>query len=85
MELIYKIDSTNDREGNIKEIPTEWKEQEYFIHSAGVGRSAILLWSDGTDRHLRTSKVEEILILGNSIKLTTMNTVYYLKPVIKGE
>ena len=85
MKLVYKIDSTNDREGNLKSIPTSWSEPEYFIYVAHVGRSAILIDNDDENMTIRTSTIEDITIWENGIKLTTRNTVYYLKPVIKGE
>jgi hypothetical protein len=87
LKLIYKIDSTSNREGGKKEIPAEWKEQEYFIHRAFVGSSARLVFVDELNEHdamgLSTSTLEEISIWENGIKLTTKNTVYYLKPVVK--
>jgi len=85
MELVYQIESTNDRLGNKKEIPNEWKLQQYIIYSLSVGHSAMLPYADNSGRGLRTSTVEDISMFNNKIKITTRNTVYYLKPILRGD
>lgn len=82
-KLRYQIESTTDRDGNKKDIPNEWKLRQYFIHSMLEGRSAFLI--DENEKVLQTSVVEQIFLWENGIQLTTMNTVYYLRPYLVGE
>jgi hypothetical protein len=88
MELVYQIDSVNHADGTpfgsgLKEIPSEWKYQQYFLKHASVGRSAFLFYADDSGRYLQTSNIQGIVIADNTIILQTMNTVYYLRPVVK--
>lgn len=80
--LVYQIDSVTDRNGDEKEIPAEWKIKQYSLDAVAVGRSAWLGWVDSDNKGLQTSTVEEIFIYGNSVRITTQNTVYWMKPTI---
>lgn len=84
MKLVYNIDSVSDKNGGKKSIPSDWY-RDYFIFVATVGRSAILVDENDTNMTLTTSTVQEISLWENGVKITTRNTVYYLKPVVKGE
>lgn len=80
-KIIYQIDSCCDREDREKEIPADIKFGRYFLHFVLTGRSAILV-NINNNKTLTTSAVEQVFIWENGIKLTTKNTIYYLKPYI---
>lgn len=78
-KLVYKIESSKDRNGNDKALPIDWINREYTIHSLTVGRSAFLA---NKDKYIQTSTVEDIKIWDNSVIITTRNTVYTLSPEV---
>lgn len=88
--LVYKIDSANHADGTpfgkgLKKLSADWTEPEYHLYHASVGRSAILISADDSRVNIQTSTIQGIVIADNTVILQTMNTVYYLEPVIKGD
>jgi len=83
MQIIYRIDSVSDREGNKKEIPSEWQHKRYSLDIVLEGRSAFLGWIDHGHKGIQTSTVEKVFIHGNTVIITTRNTVYYMKPYVE--
>lgn len=84
MQIVYKIDSMNDREGGLLEVPLDRRLKRYHIFSILEGRSAILVNADNDEETLKTSKVERVFIFNNSVNIVTANTEYWLKPAIEG-
>lgn len=82
MEQLYKITSAYDRNNNKKNIYS-WGESTYFIRHISIGSSAYLIQMD-SDKALITSRVEDLSIYENTIKITTANSIYYLEPIIEG-
>lgn len=78
--IVYKIDETQDRNGNPKAVDPEWLKTAYILSKVVPGHSAVLPMF-GSMNSLITSKVEEVAIWDNHVKVTTRNTVYYFKPV----
>lgn len=83
--LVYQIDGVLDRDGNKKEIPSEWLSQRYSLDIVVEGRSAFLGWVGGSGKGLQTSTVKQVFIHENTVVITTRNTVYYMKPIIEME
>lgn len=81
-QLIYRIESMYDREGN-KIVNERRQARRYFIQSMLVGSSARLGNVDDPEMVVSTSTVEDIFIHNNTIKLVTTNTEYWLKPLIE--
>lgn len=82
-KLRYQIEEVYDKNDNKKVLDPAIKLQQYFVHFAIQGKSARLVSENG--KTLKTTEVEEIFIWENGIKLTTENTIYYLKPYMVGE
>lgn len=82
-KLRYQIDGCYDREGKAKDLPSDIRLGQYFIYFMMIGRGAKLINENNVTWH--TSKVEEIFFWENGIKITTLNTVYYLKPYLVGD
>lgn len=81
-QLIYRIESMYDREGN-KIVNERRQARRYFVASMLVGSSAVLGNVDDPQMVISTSTVEDIFIQNNTIKLVTKNTEYWLKPLIE--
>jgi hypothetical protein len=84
MHIVYKIERATDKNGNEKELSVARRTRRYQIYSAVAGMPAWLLNIDNEKESMRTSNVEKIVVMENTVALMTMNTVYYLKPVIEG-
>lgn len=83
MELIYRIINVYDKNGNKKELPHNEQSKRWMIEGAYVGNIAILIEVDSPYRTFFTSKVEDISIYENTIRITTKNYVYWLKPYVE--
>jgi hypothetical protein len=57
---------------------------ELYIFDIGFSASFVYIPRDGEDYHglLRTSRVEKVEIFDDIHKITTMNSVYYLKELL---
>ena len=78
----YKIDGVYDRDGNQKD--NKYRINRWFIKAIGVGTNAYLIDIDDLALSFVTSKVEDIKVLDNHIKITTKNSEYWLKPYAQG-
>ena len=79
---IYKIEHVYDRDENRKF--NKYPQERWFIKCISIGVGAVLCDVDNVDRVFRTSKVEDIKVLDNAIKLVTQNSVYWLNPYAEG-
>jgi hypothetical protein len=82
-EIVYKVNHLTDKEGNSKEH-IESMDTEYIPYVVKVGQSAMLPYANNPERGLRTSTVEEVAYIHGLLVIKTRNTVYWLKPIIKG-
>lgn len=83
-KLRYQIDGCYDKEGKAKSLPADVRLGQYFIYFMMIGRGAKLI-NENNNTTWHTSEVQEIFFWENGIKITTLNTVYYLKPYLAGE
>lgn len=79
MNVVYAIESANDREGEMKELPESWTNELYTTDLVTTGRGAILGMVKNPDKFLKTSTVESFYLHESYLVITTKNTVYYLK------
>lgn len=88
---MYKIINVTDKEGNVKE---EFMEELRETHPDMAGKllypitketigliRMCLLWTDNSDKILRTSIVEDYEMKGNIVTVTTENSIYTLEKV----
>lgn len=81
-KLIYEFVSVRDKDGN--DTMTKDHANPVHILRAVKGVCAHLVFVDRDDDYrLKTSVVEEVSIFGNTIEITTRNTVYGLEPHIR--
>lgn len=90
MKIFYKIESAKEVNGELfggkdVDMSEARKNREYFLYSVSIGRSAFLVHADNNDKCLRTSTVQDVKVWEQGLIITTKNTVYYLKPITKGE
>ena len=84
---MYKITNITDREGNIKQdFIDELKSvhlnlcgEILYPELTKVGCHFCFVWSDDTDKMLRTSTIEEYENNGDTVKVVTRNSIYYLE------
>jgi hypothetical protein len=78
---LYKIKARTDREGNVKETPVEWLEQEYILYRVTIGQRGYLAWAN-SHNGLDTSAVQSVEEdLDGVVTIVTHNTIYILEPV----
>lgn len=83
--MTYTIKSRTDRDGNVKDTPSEWLEQEYELTRVEIGQRGFLSWVGYSHYGLDTSRVEDVQHGENGeVTVVTHNTIYNLVPV-KGE
>lgn len=84
-QIVWRITSILDKDERLvdTEITRERMRPKYFIHTALEGRSAIFINLDDRKQSLQTSRIEELIIMGDRIKITTLNSVYWLKQSIE--
>ncbi|UGO50759.1 hypothetical protein PQE68_gp168 [Bacillus phage vB_BanS_Sophrita] len=85
-QLVWRITSISDKETeNPIDTPVAFERMKprYFLHSAVAGRGAILVNLDDHKQSLQTSRIQELIIFGDRIKITTLNTIYWLKQSIE--
>lgn len=84
---MYKIINVTDREGNVKQ---EFIDELKFVHPNLCGEILYpeltkvcchfcFAWNDNTDKMLRTSTIEEYENDGDTVKVVTRNSIYYLE------
>lgn len=81
-KLVYEFQSVTDKEGN-NVMNKEQHANPVYIQAMVVSKGAYLVSVDEPNHVLRTSIVEDIAIFGNTIEITTKNTVYVLEPHIR--
>jgi len=84
-QLIWKIESISDKNEKIleDEVSKERMKPRYWLHSAMEGRSAYLVNIDKQNEVLQTSTIEQLFVFGDAVKITTRNSVYWLKQHIE--
>ncbi|MDS7057096.1 hypothetical protein NXG04_07340 [Klebsiella pneumoniae] len=85
-QLVWRITSISDKETeNPIDTPVAFERMKprYWLHSALEGRSAILINIDNEKESLQTSTIEQLFIFGDAVKITTRNSVYWLKQSIE--
>lgn len=83
-KLIYEFQSVTDKNG--KDILTkELHANPVHLMSVVIGKKAILQYVDKQNDGIVTSKVEEMQIHLDHIRITTENTTYWLEPHIRKE
>lgn len=86
---MYKIVMVTDKNNNVKH---EWMDELKSYHPNMEGEIVspelidlrccfCLAWNDNSGKMLRTSRLENYEDNGNSLKVTTKNSVYYLEKV----
>lgn len=90
---MYKIINVTDREGNVKE---EFMKEMAAAHPGMSGKllypinknlvntyliSLCLVWTDRSDKMLRTSTILDYSEQDNLIIVTTMNSIYTLEKI----
>ena len=84
---MYKIVNVTDRDGNIKQafidelknVHPDLSGEILYPELTKAGGHLCLLWNDDTGKMLRTSTIEEYVANGNTIKVVTRNSIYYLE------
>lgn len=85
-KLRYQIDELYNIDGTLNtdlEFRKKFLPHIYFIYFLKEGRNATLIAEN--DMMMKTSKVKDISIWENGIKVTTQNTIYHLNPYMVGE
>ncbi|UGO47983.1 hypothetical protein PQE72_gp169 [Bacillus phage vB_BanS_Skywalker] len=84
-KIVWKITSVTDKnEVAVDNADVRQRmSKRYLMYVAVVGRSAILLNADNSREALQTSTVEELFLFEDSMKITTRNSVYWLKQSIE--
>lgn len=84
-KIVWKISSVTDKnEVSIdNEAVRERMSKRYFMYCATEGRSAVLINVDNQREALQTSTVEGLFVFEDSMKITTRNSVYWLKQSIE--
>ena len=80
-KLVYEFDSVTDKQGNDKRVQGK-HTNPVRIARVKVGSGALLDYVD-IDKHLSTSKVEEVKIFLEHVHIVTANTIYVLRPHIR--
>ncbi|QIW89840.1 hypothetical protein PQE71_gp158 [Bacillus phage Izhevsk] len=84
-KIVWKISSVTDK--NEVAVENEAVKQRmskrYFMYCAIEGRSAVLINVDNQREALQTSTVEELFLFEDSMKITTRNSVYWLRQSIE--
>ena len=86
---MYKIINVTDREGNVKE---KFMEELEVMHPGMCGKllypitkelmgmiRMCFIWTDNSDKVLRTSIIEDYEVKGNIVTVTTANSIYTLE------
>lgn len=84
---IYRIVNITDREGNVKQdfinelrlIHPELVGEILYPEFTRVGGHFCFVWNDDSNKMLRTSTIEEYKNNGDTVKVVTRNSVYYLE------
>ncbi|AZU98890.1 hypothetical protein pW2_52 [Bacillus phage pW2] len=84
-QIVWKITSISDKNEHLIDTETtrDRMRPRYLLYSAVAGRSAMLINLDDRKQSLQTSRIEELIIFGDRIKITTLNSVYWLKQSIE--
>lgn len=85
-KLRYQIDMLYNKDGSPhtdKEFQKKFLPHIYFIKALREGYSMRLIAEN--DMALQTSKVENVTIWENGIRVETKNTIYCLNPYMVGE
>lgn len=80
-QLVWRITSISDKDENPidSKVSFDRMSKRYWLHSAMEGRNAFLVNIDNDKECLQTSKIEQLFIWGDAVKITTLNTIYWLK------
>jgi hypothetical protein len=82
--LVYKIDDVTHKDYSKKEIPQDWLEAEYCLSRVKIGHSATLpMLNDENGNYLTTSRVEDVSIIDNVVRIDTKNTIYWFVAEVK--
>lgn len=88
---MYKITTITDLNGyvkvetlyELKQLHPEMTGSLLFPLSAEIikahPQSMCLIWSDDSERMLRTSTVKEWIEMGDEVKVVTRNSIYWLR------
>ncbi|UGO46224.1 hypothetical protein PQE74_gp141 [Bacillus phage vB_BanS_Chewbecca] len=84
-KIVWRITSVTDKNEVAvnSEAVKERMSKRYFMYCALEGRSAILTNVDNQREALKTSTVEELFLFEDSIRITTKNSVYWLRQSIE--
>lgn len=79
----YKIKARTDREGNLKETPTEWLDKQYELTRVEIGFRGFLNWVGYDNYGLDTSTIKSVEESENGeVTLVTHNTIYIFEPTV---
>lgn len=84
---MYKIINVTDREGNVKEefmkemAAAHPKMSGQLLYPLSSVRCLCLVWTDRSDKMLRTSTILDYSEQDNLIIVTTMNSIYTLEKI----
>lgn len=81
--VVYVVNHLTDKDGNPKEHIEDINTQ-YIPFVVKVGQGAMLSYANDVGMGLKTSRVEEVAHIHGMLVIRTLNTVYWMKPVIEG-
>ena len=89
MEIIYRIVSITDKEGNdktdffneVKSIHPNMSGEILYPELTKAGGHFCLVWDDDTDKMLRTSTIEKYENDGDKVEVVTRNSIYVLEKI----
>uniref|UniRef100_A0AB39C744 Uncharacterized protein n=1 Tax=Bacillus phage KoopaTroopa TaxID=3234046 RepID=A0AB39C744_9CAUD len=84
-KIVWRITSVTDKNEVAvnSEAVKERMSKRYFMYCALEGRSAIFTNVDNQREALKTSTVEELFLFEDSLRITTKNSIYWLRQSIE--
>lgn len=89
---MYKVTNVTDKSGNVKEEFFDKMKSSNpgltgtifhldLFRATMINAPLLFIWSDDSDKALRTSTVQDFYEDGDSIVVTTRNSIYYFTKI----